>query len=151
MSRHPEKSNGTDSMHLDDTKDKVYIYNLDDEISDAESEDRLVFLPDIEKRLTKIPESVLIGQSHPATMKAMVVYNVPESLSIPQEQDGVRKAIIETRARAREKQAQAVNSTISQGNVAPKSQLTFKSDAQGPEMAEINPLGVQDEDAMEIG
>ena len=92
-------------MLVDDTKDRVYIHNLDDELSDIESEDeKLVFLPDIEKKLGKIPKSVLLGESHPSATNQMVLYNVPTSLSIPKEQDIVRKAIIESRARAREKQ-----------------------------------------------
>ena len=101
-----QRSNAfSDSMHLDDSKDRVYIHNLDDEVSDIESEEeKLVFLPDIEKRLAKIPNSVLMGRSQPHTNNEVVLYSVPESLSVPPEQDNVRKAIIETRARAREKQ-----------------------------------------------
>ncbi len=92
-------------MQLDDTKEKVYIHNLDQELADIESEEeRLVFLPDIEKKLGKIPKSVLIGHSQPAANTQMVLYNVPSSLTVAPEQDNVRKAIIETRARAREKQ-----------------------------------------------
>jgi len=108
-----------ESMQLDDTKDKVYIYNLDDELSDIESEEeRLVFLPDIEKRLTKIPKSVLMNHDAPTTSSELVLYNVPESLSVPREYDNVRKAIIETRARAREKQAQEAEAPLVNGNVA---------------------------------
>lgn len=95
-------------MQLDDTKDKVYIHNLDDELADIESEEeKLVFLPDIEKKLGmmgKIPKSVLLGEGYPSPSNEMVLYRVPSSLSVPEEQDNVRKAIIESRARAREKQ-----------------------------------------------
>lgn len=95
-------------MQLDDTKDRVYIHNLDEEVADIESEEeKLVFLPDIEKKLGmvgKIPKSVLLGEGHPSTGNEMVLYSVPSSLSVPEEQDKVRKAIIESRARAREKQ-----------------------------------------------
>lgn len=121
-------------MRLDDTRDRVYIHDLDDEVSDIESEEeKLVFLPDIEKRLTKIPNSVLISQSQPHTSNEVVLYNVPESLSIPREQDSVRKAIIETRARAREKQGQETE--------APRSQPQIVPDA----------VFVNDEDAMDLG
>ena len=34
----------------------------------------------------------------------MVLYNVPSSLTVPEEQDSVRRAILETRARARQRQ-----------------------------------------------
>ena len=95
-------------MQLDNTKDKVYIHNLDDELAEIESEEeKLVFLPDIEKKLGmmgKIPKSVLLGEGYPAPSNEVVLYSVPSSLSVPKEQDNVRKAIIESRARAREKQ-----------------------------------------------
>ena len=94
-------------MQLDDTKDKIYIHNLDEELADIESdEEKLIFLPDIEKKLAKIPKSVLLGEGYPcvATGNEVVLYSVPSSLTVPEEQDKVRKAIIESRARAREKQ-----------------------------------------------
>ncbi|KAL8838614.1 MAG: hypothetical protein Q9176_005011 [Flavoplaca citrina] len=96
-----------ESMQLDDTKDKVYIHNLDAELADLESdEDTPIYLPDIEKKLAKIPRSVLMGRNPPITNNQMVLYNVPSSLSVPQEQDNVRRAIIDSRTRARKKQAQ---------------------------------------------
>ncbi|CAI4219255.1 unnamed protein product [Parascedosporium putredinis] len=81
-------------MQMDDSKHKVYIYNIDDELSSSESEaeeGRLIFLPDIEKalRANRIPR---------------FLYNVPASLTIAPEHDNVRKAIVEARQRARERQ-----------------------------------------------
>jgi len=98
-----------DLMQVDDTKHKLYIYDIDAELSDSESSDdgKLVFLPDIEKHLreSRIPTSILAtGEGELAGNNQLVLYNVPSSLSIPEEQDSVRKAIIETRARARAKQ-----------------------------------------------
>lgn len=107
-------------MQLDDTKHKVYIYDLDAEISDSESDDgRLVFLPDIERHLreSRIPPSILANSDGElAGNNQLVLYNVPRSLTVPEEQDSVRKAIIETRARARAKQglAEDLNSFDSQ-------------------------------------
>lgn len=107
-----------DIMQLDDTKHKVYIYDLDAELSDSESSDdgRLVFLPDIQKHLreTRIPPAVLANsEGELAGMNnQLVLYNVPSSLTLPEEQDSVRKAIIETRARARAKQKQKRNEEI---------------------------------------
>ena len=129
-------------MQVDDTKDRVYIHNLDDELSDLESEEeRLVFLPDIEKKLGKIPKSVLLGERHPSAGSELVLYSVPTSLSVPKEHDNVRKAIIESRARAREKQmydaGNASNSDISGGSSALS---MYQSAAAG-----------EDEDAMDIG
>lgn len=98
---------GLEPMQVDETKDKVYIYNLDQELSAIESEEeRLIFLPDIDKKLGKIPKSVLASTEPSVTGSEMVLYNVPSSLSVPPENDKVRKAIIESRARAREKQVQ---------------------------------------------
>jgi hypothetical protein len=100
-----------DQMRLDDTPNKVYIYNLDDELSDSESEEgKITFHPDIEKRLldTRIPASVLANKDGELAGRnlrnELVLYNVPTSLTVPEERDSVRKAIIETRARTREKQ-----------------------------------------------
>ena len=96
-------------MQVEDTKDRIYVHNLDDELSEIQSdEEKLVFLPDIEKKLNEIPKSVLLGERHPSVGNEMILYGVPTSLSIPKEQDNVRKAIIESRARAREKQINGV-------------------------------------------
>ena len=100
-------------MHLDDSKHKVYIYDLDAELSDSESssdEGKLVFLPDIEKHLreTRIPPRVLANSEGELAGNnlQLVLYNVPSSLTVPEEQDSVRRAIVETRARARARQEQ---------------------------------------------
>lgn len=95
-------------MQLDDSKYKVYIRNLDEELSseDEPEEGKLIFLPDIEKHLrsTRIPASVLASPDSDMLSKQLVLYSVPSSITVPEEHDSVRKAIIEARARAREKQ-----------------------------------------------
>ncbi|KAI4734446.1 hypothetical protein E4T44_15287, partial [Aureobasidium sp. EXF-8845] len=84
-------------MQLDDTKHRVYIHNLDDELFDIESdEEKLVFLPDIEKKFNAIPRHILVGDKKD-THQELVLYNLPPSLSVPVEQDNVRKAILEAR------------------------------------------------------
>ncbi|KAH7391365.1 hypothetical protein BKA64DRAFT_101725 [Cadophora sp. MPI-SDFR-AT-0126] len=103
-----------DTMQLDDTKHKVYIYDLDAELSDSESSDdgKLIFLPDIQKHLleTRIPPMILANnEGELAGNNQLVLYNIPTSLTVPEEQDSVRKAIIETRARARAAQEQRRN------------------------------------------
>ena len=114
-------------MHLDDTKHKVYIYDLDAELSsDSEASDdgRLVFLPDIKKHLreSRIPPIVLANSDGELAgmNKQMVLYNVPSSLTIPEEQDSVRKAIIETRARTRarleEKRKRDMEEMVTEGS-----------------------------------
>ncbi|KAI5205501.1 hypothetical protein E4T42_00441 [Aureobasidium subglaciale] len=90
-------------MQLDDTKHRVYIHNLDDELADIESdEEKLIFLPDIEKKLNAIPKHILMGEKKD-THQELVLYSLPPSLSVPIEQDNVRKAILEARQRAKEK------------------------------------------------
>ena len=145
----------SESMQLDDTKDKVYIHNLDEELADIESEEeKLVFLPDIEKKLSKIPKSVLLGEGHPCTGNEVVLYSVPSSLSVPEEQDKVRKAIIESRARAREKQLHGT-----EAEAAPAGRVD--GEERNGELSEVNDIGHggvdqfmatrDDEDAMDLG
>ncbi|TVY46539.1 hypothetical protein LOCC1_G003345 [Lachnellula occidentalis] len=103
-----------DVMQLDDSKHKVYIYDLDAELSDSgESDDgKLVFLPDIKKHLqvSRIPPSILANSDGElAGNNQLVLYNIPSSLTVPEAQDSVRKAIIETRARARAKKDEKGN------------------------------------------
>lgn len=115
-----------DTMQVDDTKHKVYIYNLEDELSsESEPEDgadsKLVFLHDLEKhmRANRIPPHVLADPraDDDAAGRELVLYTVPKSLSVPQEQDSVRKAILEARARART--AQQTDVVEGFGDVAP--------------------------------
>ena len=101
-------SQPSETMELDDSKHKVYIYNLDDELS-SESEDdegKLVFLPDIEKHLreTRIPQQVLANSDGELAGMQLILYSDPKSISLPEEKDSVRKAIIEARQRSREQQ-----------------------------------------------
>lgn len=105
-------------MHLDDSKYKVYIYNMEDELSsesEAEDNGKLVFLPDIEKHLRKnriLPSYIMNNNLNAgpspdpelAQQMQLVLYNIPSSITVPEEQDSVRKAIIEERARMRERQ-----------------------------------------------
>jgi hypothetical protein len=90
-------------MQVDERPDRVYIHDLDAELaSDSESDsERLIFLPDIEKRFSRIPQRVLTGGGDGS--QELVLYSVPKSLSVDEGHDSVRKAIIEARARAREK------------------------------------------------
>jgi hypothetical protein len=97
-------------MHVDESKYKVYVYDLDDELSsESEPEDgKLVFLPDIEKHLNlnRIPPSVLANSDGELAGMQLVLYSdsEPHSLTVPEDKDSVRKAILESRARLREQQ-----------------------------------------------
>lgn len=98
-------------MDIEDTPHRVYISDLAAELSDISSdEENPIFLPDIEKHLSKIPAHVLRGPEQPRSNEhnQMVLYNVPASLSVPEEQDGVRKAIVEARQRIRRGQGSGV-------------------------------------------
>jgi anthranilate phosphoribosyltransferase len=94
-------------MEVEDTPHRVYIHDLAAELSDIESdEENPIFLSDIEKHLSKIPKHVLLGPEPKTTdHNQLVLYNVPTSLTVPEEQDNVRKAIVEARQRIRNKQA----------------------------------------------
>lgn len=96
-------------MQVDDTRDRVYIHNLDEELAGIETdsdEERIVFLPDIEKKFGKIPKHLLTGGDPSPQLQGneIVLYSVPTSLSVPVEEDSVRKAIMESRARSRQEQ-----------------------------------------------
>lgn len=100
-----------DLMPLDDTKDKVYIHDLASEIAQIEAEEpRGLFIPDIDRKISAIPQHLLQSRTNNANTQ-MVLYQIPSSISVPEERDHVRKAIIATRARAREKQAREMEET----------------------------------------
>lgn len=100
--------NGDDSMQVDDTRNRVYIHDLDAELADMDSEERgLVFLPDIEQYFSKLPKQVL-GHKKDGDHEGqeLILYGVPKSLTVEENRDSVRKAILESRQRAREKAAE---------------------------------------------
>lgn len=98
-----------DSMNVDDTRHRVYVQNLDAEIAEIEAnepEERLIFLPDIEKHFSRIPEHLLAAPqdaTHAARQQELVLYSVPRSLTMDERHDTVRKAILDARQRARDK------------------------------------------------
>jgi hypothetical protein len=136
-------------MNVDETKDRVYIHDLEAEIADMEQdEEKLVFIPDIEKRMMKIPKSVLLGKHGDNTSNEVVLYGVPESLTIPEEQDNVRKAILEARARAREKQIHGEQTANDHGSPRQMNGVKAQGWSQTPSV--LSPRNI-DEDAMDMG
>jgi hypothetical protein len=131
-------------MQLDDSKYKVYIRNLDDELSsESEAEEgNLVFLPDIEKHLrnNRIPAAVLAKPDPNMLNKQLVLYSVPSSLTVPEEHDSVRKAIIEARARVRARQ-------VERSEFAQPAALTAIPEADMMDDAVTAPISQQSEDA----
>lgn len=86
-------------MDVDETKQKVFIRDIFEEIQDIEnSEKQISLLPDIDKKLSSIPKALL----HTSSLNNQLVpYEIPSSLSLPEQEDSVRKAIIEMHERAR--------------------------------------------------
>lgn len=99
-------------MQVDETRDRVYVHNLDEELADieaSEEREKLIFLPDIEKKLSKIPNHVLRGNSAvdgDHEDQQLVLYKVPKSLTTDEGSSSVMRAILESRQRAREKALQ---------------------------------------------
>jgi len=103
-------------MTVDETPHRVIITNLAHEIAQIEADEaaasQTVLLPDIDKKVSAIPPRFL--QNHPPqnasppltlnSNTALVLYRDPTSITVPEEEDAVRKAIIAARTRAREKQ-----------------------------------------------
>jgi len=109
----PSMKLGNEFMEVEDTKDRVFIHDLDRELAELESdEEHPIFLSDIEKHLIKIPKAMLTNDEDRERLQNMqlVLYNVPSSLSVPAERDSVRKAIIDSRRRATENQHRIIPS-----------------------------------------
>lgn len=111
-------------MQLDDSKHKVYIYNLDDELSSDSDNDegKLIFLPDIQKHLleSRIPKHILANDEGELAGMQLVLYSDPKSISVPESQDGVRRAIIEARQRARDRQKKPDTNEMHINSMAPE-------------------------------
>ena len=139
-------------MLVDDTRHRVYVHNLEDEIKQAEADEhRSIFHPDVEKKLSKIPQNVLAGGPPSTQDKQMVLYKIPVSLTVPQERDSVRKAIIESRERARAEHALKAAEYVRSG--APQSLSNSQSIYPEPvaDASQHSIGGPRDPDAMDIG
>lgn len=145
-----------DTMRLDDSAHKVYIYNLDDELSSSDTEStcsaednnhRLVFLADIDKHLrqNRIPPSVFANQDGEIAGTnindmQLVLYSDPTSLTVADEQDNVRRAVIEARNRMRQKQKEEQDS-IAEGRASePGSSCTAPVSRKLGEPASTTPM-----------
>ncbi|KAE8822698.1 hypothetical protein PTNB73_09782 [Pyrenophora teres f. teres] len=145
-----------DGMEVEDTPNRVYISDLSAELSDIESdEENPIFLSDIEKHLSKIPRHVLVGPDpKPNEHNQVVLYNVPTSLTVPEAQDNVRKAIVEARQRIRDRQANPNTEPIKLdfGASSTSSNTGGPSSAEPMMMSDIPPTTPMEEDgdAMDI-
>jgi hypothetical protein len=130
-------------MQVEDTKDRIFIHDLDEELAEPESDDeRPIFLPDIEKHLIKVPRAVLITDDDKKKLEGMqmVLYSVPSSLTLPEEQDSVRRAILEARQRARDNQGLTIPDWPQEPSHTKRSKLD-----------PLHNMSVNDMDQMEIG
>jgi hypothetical protein len=104
-------------MPVDETPSKVYIHDLAAEIAQIEAEEpKDMFLLDIDKRVSALPAK-LFQNSRPDPNTQLVLYREPSSISIPEEEDAVRKAIIEARKRVRERQELELKNEEDQGRI----------------------------------
>ncbi|KAF4548277.1 Hypothetical protein D9617_29g006530 [Elsinoe fawcettii] len=100
----PDPGTGTDTMAIDDTPSRIYIHDLAAELSSLppdSSTESLIFLPDIERRLNRIPSFLLRPDKEEKQGKELVLYHTDPSPG-KGEGDIVRRAIEETRRRKRE-------------------------------------------------
>lgn len=102
-------------MTVDETPHRIIISDLEAEIAQIEADEAAaasaVFLPDIDKKVSSIPERVLRNRAQASVSvpenhnTALILYRDPTSISVPEEEDVVKKAIIAARTRIRERQA----------------------------------------------
>ncbi|KAJ6120241.1 hypothetical protein N7523_004521 [Penicillium sp. IBT 18751x] len=88
-----------DVMLLDDTKHTTYIHSLDQELAEPDPPNEGLVISPLATSMMSMPRSILFNSS--SNGKEMVLYSEPSSLTVPRDKDTVRKAILESRARAR--------------------------------------------------
>lgn len=89
-----------DAMLLDDTKHTTYIHSLDQELAEPDPPNEGLVISPLAARMMSMPKSILPNSSSKKG-KELVLYTEPTSLTVPKDKDTVRKAILESRARAR--------------------------------------------------
>lgn len=101
-----------DFMPVDDTSDRIWIHDLDREIAEIEAEEeraRMALLSETGDAYSKIPEHLLkqnMASNENAANMQLILYQEPTSLSLTEEEDAIRKTIIDARRRLREAQVQ---------------------------------------------
>lgn len=79
----------------------IYISDLETD-SESDTDEKVIFISDIEKKLSKIPYS-LANRDQPSkgqpTSTELVLYSIPSSISVPEQKDVVKRAILESRER----------------------------------------------------
>lgn len=137
-------------MQVEDTRDRVFIHDLDAELAALESDsDRPVFLPDIEKHLLRLPATTLLGPSDEDKWARdewqrgmqMVLYREPDTLTMAEESHSVRRLVKEVREREHTKLAVAHGQRLSSVGIEERGHGRSRG---------IGSL-VEDPDAMDIG
>ncbi|KAL6239434.1 hypothetical protein BDW75DRAFT_227310 [Aspergillus navahoensis] len=104
---------------------------IEQELAETEALDcALTILPGLEDRLSMTKILVANNSKRPCT--DIVLYREPESLSIPKDKDQVRRALLETRERARLSQKNLRSSPTQQrnGTVYTDQDLTHREECQ---------------------
>lgn len=130
-------------MLLDDNKYTVYVHDLDREIAEIESQESSVpFLSRISEKLSPIPQSILSPPQ--AKGNELVLYREPSSLTVPKGQDSVRRAVMESRARARESRNEHHGSRPSRSRSPPRKDAAVLG-ANGPDRHEDDAMDIDEE------
>lgn len=86
-------------MHVDETKDKVFIHDLDAEVAEieaVEAQPQLIFIPDIERHLNAVPRPgfhrIAGSGEDDATDRQVVLYSESKSRVLQAEAEAVMKA-----------------------------------------------------------
>lgn len=140
-------------MHVDDTKDRVYIHDLDAELAEIESdtgEQKLVFLPDIERKLQKIPKHVLTGQhdSEQHIGHELVLYRPLSALIAPANKNGDYGEVLVNKLRADER---AMHGGHESNQTTRPHEINEPETAHGFNEGDYHDGQVEDPDAMDLG
>jgi len=138
-------------MHVDDTKDRIYIHDLDAELAELESDsekEKLIFIPDIERKLDRIPKHVLMEQrdNHHAGGQ-LVLYRPRSALIPPANMNGDYGQVLVDKLR---KDERAMHGEQRIGQIQQPHEMNEPETAHG--FTEVDYAGHQgqDPDAMEI-
>lgn len=106
----PTSTTDDDFMTVDETADRVFVRDLDLEIAEIEAEEARrsqgIKLTRAAEEYSKIPDHLLKqSPDRPELAMQLVLYRDPTSISVSEEHDAVRRAIMAARQRMRDKQA----------------------------------------------
>ncbi|KAK1141917.1 hypothetical protein N8T08_008328 [Aspergillus melleus] len=138
-----ETPGSPDVMLLDDQKHKIYVQDLDRELAEVDLPgNSVVFLPGIEETWATVPRLMLADSKN--SCNELVLYREPVSLLEPGKNSNVRRALVETRERARARQKAQVSpfTSVSRGTLTPSDGVYAKAgnsnETEGGDMMEID-------------